>query len=112
MRMEYERLVRRVFEVNRFDDPMGLANADVFRGDPNDPENIHIEYDHRWLTGVSNSLMKDKKDNNGNDDLYNALDDLDDRLWRSQKAADAMTIIEEAHALLDAHDLYNNGANW
>lgn len=114
MRMEYERLLRRVFEVSRYGDPMGLADADVFThgGNPDDFDKIDPEYDQRWLTGVSNALKKAKKDHDGSSEIYNALDDLDDRLWKAKKYSDAVSIIEEAHQLLDEHGLYQNKDNW
>lgn len=114
MRMEYERLLRRVFEVSRFGDPMGLADADVFThgGNPQDLNTIDHEHDQRWLTGVSNALKKAKRDHDENTELYIALDDLDDRLWKAKKTADAVSIIEEAHKLLDEHGLYDNKDNW
>lgn len=108
MRMEYERLVCRVWGVPRFGDPMGLADADKLgHGNANDLNTIAVAQDHPWLMGISSALKKAKKDQDHlGSDFYNAVDSLDDRLWAAESFKEAMTVMEDAHQLFDQHGIY------
>ncbi|WP_420578342.1 hypothetical protein [Ekhidna sp.] len=99
MDMEYENLVRRAFgNVGRWGDPLGLANADVYRHGGEDS--------HRLIFGISYALKKVIKDSDPNNlDLAHSLDALDNSLWENQSVDNINRVITEATELLDQHNI-------
>jgi hypothetical protein len=93
MRMKYEMLIRRAFDnCGRWGDPLKLANADTYDG-------AIIEQKHRLKFGVSYAIQKLMADSE--EDLYDALSELNDQIWEAGDQQEVNRIINRAHEIAD-----------
>lgn len=93
--MEYEYLLREVFECGRWGDPFGLANADVYR------HGIGSDDKHRLVYGISAALKKIRHQNDpDNLELSHEFDEMDDKLWEDQSDENIDRTIIKARNLL------------
>jgi hypothetical protein len=94
IRMEYECLLRDVFECGRYGDPFGLANADVF------DNNLHPEIGHRLRFGISAAIKKIRHDFDLEEGINSELEKLDKNIWKNTASQeDIIKAIERAREI-------------